>query len=76
MTSVGLQPGHFDAAKMEAVELPFTEAEFQARLDKLIAMAGEQGLDLLWVTSPEGVAWIHGFTASWYKGQAPMRYPQ
>ncbi|MEM7122474.1 MAG: M24 family metallopeptidase [Pseudomonadota bacterium] len=76
MTNVGLQPGHFDASKMEAVQLPFTEEEFQARLDKLIAMAKEEDLDLLWVTSPEGVAWIHGFTASWYKGQAPMRYPQ
>ncbi len=76
MTSVGLVPGHFDATKMEAIEHPFTQDEYQARLDRLLGMAREQGLDLLWITSPEGVAWTHGFFASWYKGQGPMGYPQ
>ena len=76
MTNVGLQPGHFDASKMEAIELPFTLEEYDARLQRLLGMAREQGLDLLWITSPEGVAWTHGFFASWYKGQGPMRYPQ
>jgi len=76
MTNVGLQPGHFDASKMEAIELPFTVEEYDARLQRLLGMARKQGLDLLWITSPEGVAWTHGFFASWYKGQGPMRYPQ
>ena len=76
MTSIGLRPGHFDASGLAPVELPFTEEEYCTRLKKLTAMAADEGIDLLWVTSPEGVAWLHGFTASWYKGQAPMRYPQ
>ncbi len=76
MTNVGLRPGHFDASKMEAVAPPFTGEEYAARLERLIGLARERAIDLLWVTSPEGVAWIHGFTASWYKGQGPMRYPQ
>ncbi|MBT5434449.1 MAG: M24 family metallopeptidase [Alphaproteobacteria bacterium] len=76
MTNVGLQPGHFDASKMEAIELPFTQEEYCDRLQRLLGMAREKGLDLLWITSPEGVAWTHGFFASWYKGQGPMRYPQ
>ena len=76
MTNIGLSPGYFDAKALGKVELPFTAEEYRLRLDKLVGMASEQGLDLLWITSPEGVAWTHGFFASWYKGQAPMRYPQ
>ena len=76
MTGIGLRPGHFDATGLAPADLPFTGEEYCTRLKKLTAMAGEEGIDLLWVTSPEGVAWLHGFTASWYKGQAPMRYPQ
>ncbi len=76
MTSIGLRPGHFDASGMDPVDLPFCEEEYRSRLARLTATAAAEGIDLLWVTSPEGVAWIHGFTASWYKGQAPMRYPQ
>jgi Xaa-Pro aminopeptidase len=76
MTNVGLAPGRFDAAALGKVELPFTEAEYAARLEKLCAMARKDGFDLLWITSPEGVAWTHGFFASWYKAQSPMRYPQ
>jgi Xaa-Pro aminopeptidase len=76
MTNIGLSPGFFDAKALGEVELPFTAEEYRSRLDKLVGMACEEGLDLLWITSPEGVAWTHGFFASWYKGQAPMRYPQ
>lgn len=76
MTGIGLRPGHFDASRMEPAELPFPQEEYQSRLEKLVSMARREGIDLLWVTSPEGVAWLHGYTASWYKGQAPMRYPQ
>jgi len=76
MTKIGLSPGYFDAAALGEVELPFTAEEYAGRVKKLVAMAKEEGLDLLWITSPEGVAWTHGFFASWYKGQAPMRYPQ
>ncbi len=76
MTGIGLVPGHFDAARMEAVTLPFAPEEYAARLEKLVAMAGGEGVDLLWITSPEAVAWLHGFVASWYKAQSSMRYPQ
>ena len=76
MTNIGLSPGFFDAKALGEVELPFTAEEYRSRLDRLVGMASEEGLDLLWITSPEGVAWTHGFFASWYKGQAPMRYPQ
>ncbi len=76
MTSIGLRPGHFAAAGLAAVDLPFTQEEYCARLGKLTAMAVDEGIDLLWVTSPEGVAWLHGLTSSWYKAQVPMRYPQ
>ncbi|MBC6439643.1 MAG: hypothetical protein GDA49_04380 [Rhodospirillales bacterium] len=76
MTGVGPQPGHVDATRMVAFEVSFTEEEYAARLERLLGMASEQRRDLLWNTSPEGVAWTHGFFASWHTGQGPMRYPQ
>jgi Xaa-Pro aminopeptidase len=36
----------------------------------------EQKIDMLYVTTPEHVAWLHGFFASWYRSNGPMRYPQ
>jgi Xaa-Pro aminopeptidase len=36
---------------------------------------GEEKIDLVYLTSPEAVCWLHGFFASWYKAQGPMRYP-
>jgi Xaa-Pro aminopeptidase len=34
------------------------------------------GIDLLWLTTPEAIAWLHGLTLMWYKANSPMRYPQ
>ncbi len=76
MTRTGLVPGYFDSAYMPDVTLPFTEQEYSRRLNCLIELGANEGFELLWITSPEGIAWLHGFTASWYKGQGPMRYPQ
>jgi Xaa-Pro aminopeptidase len=76
MTNIGLTPGAFDAGAIGQVEHAFPRDEYLARIDKVRALMQRDGIDLLWVTSPDAVCWLHGFTASWYKANAPMRYPQ
>ena len=76
MTRVGLTPGVFDPASVGEVELPFSREEYLSRVERLRAGAEADGIDLLWITTPDAVCWMHGFLASWYKGNAPMRYPQ
>jgi Xaa-Pro aminopeptidase len=76
MTNIGLTTGPFDAAAFGEQNLPFSREEYLGRIAKVRAAMLEEGIDLLWVTTPEAVCWLHGFAASWYKGNAPMRYPQ
>lgn len=76
MTSVGLTPGVFDPEAVEDVELPFSREEYLGRIDRVRAAMREQGIDLLWVTTPDAVCWLHGFFTSWYKANSPMRYAQ
>jgi Xaa-Pro aminopeptidase len=47
-----------------------------ARCPHLYSNLFEQQIDTLYVTTPEHVAWLHGFFASWYRANGPMRYPQ
>ena len=76
MTSIGLTPGVFDAASVGDIELPFTREEYLSRVERLCISMRSAGVDVLWITTPDAVCWMHGFLASWYKGNAPMRYPQ
>ncbi len=56
-------------------ELAFSQEEYAGRLVRLREEMARQGIDLLYLTSPETVCWLHGFYASWYRAQGPMRYP-
>src|SRR5215207_4966876 len=76
MTRVGLTPGAFDTTAIGEQRLAFPPKEYTARLDKLCDLAAAAGIDLLWLTTPDAVCWLHGFLASWYKANSPMRYPQ
>ncbi len=76
MTNVGLTPGAFDASAAGTPDLAFTKEEYLSRIDRVRALMDRDGIDLLWVTTPDAVCWLHGFSASWYKANAPMRYPQ
>ena len=75
MTSIGLTPGAFDPANA-VPDLAFPVEEYQSRVEKLRVEAQKAKVDLLWITTPDAVCWMHGFLASWYKANAPMRYPQ
>jgi Xaa-Pro aminopeptidase len=71
-----MAPGEFEALPDEARDLAFPPEEYRARLRKVRALMAEQKIDLLYVTTPEHVCWLHGYFASWYKANSPMRYPQ
>jgi Xaa-Pro aminopeptidase len=73
---VGMAPGEFETLPEEARDLAFPPEEYRARLRKVRALMAEQKIDLLYVTTPEHVCWLHGYFASWYKANSPMRYPQ
>lgn len=70
----GMTPGAYDPETPQ--ELAFSEAEYKARQDRLRALMRREGIDLLYVTTPDAVAWLHGFYCGWYKANGPMRYPQ
>jgi Xaa-Pro aminopeptidase len=36
----------------------------------------KENIDLLYVTTPEAICYLHGYYACWYKANGPMRYPQ
>jgi Xaa-Pro aminopeptidase len=73
---LGLMPGAFEVDPNQSIEPAFPEQEYRARLHRVRIAMAEQKIDLLWVTMPEHVCYLHGFCASWYKANSPMRYPQ
>ena len=76
MTSVGMTSGWYDPSVQAPPDYMFPREEYQARLRTLCIALASDGIDLLWMTSPEAIAWLHGLTLSWYKANGPMRYPQ
>jgi Xaa-Pro aminopeptidase len=49
---------------------PFSDAEYADRLKKTRAMMSELGIDLLYVTLPEGHCYLHGYEVTWYRAQS------
>jgi Xaa-Pro aminopeptidase len=75
LTRVGLIPGPYDLSTPGA-DLAFSREEYAERARTLCVLMQQAGIDLLWLTTPEAIAWLHGLTLMWYKANSPMRYPQ
>jgi Xaa-Pro dipeptidase len=73
---LGLMPGAFELVPEWQPEPAFPRNEYRDRLHRVRAAMAEQRIDVLYVTMPEHVCYLHGFFASWYKANGPMRYPQ
>jgi Xaa-Pro dipeptidase len=56
-------------------ELPFSEEEFGDRRRRLLAAMEAAGIDLLFVTSPEGMYYLHGYCARWYQAHSTTAWP-
>jgi Xaa-Pro aminopeptidase len=56
-------------------ELPFTLEEYEQRQNRVREMMDEAGLEMIYVTSPEGMFYLSGYRASWYQGHSPTSWP-
>jgi Xaa-Pro aminopeptidase len=69
---------NFAAALAEAPnhkELPFPEEEYRGRLARVRAAMGAAEVDLLFLTSPEAVYYLTGFSCEWYQAQSGRAFP-
>jgi Xaa-Pro aminopeptidase len=66
--------GRFDRAGAPPVELAFPRAEYEARWRKTQELMRAEGLDLLYVTHPAAMCWLHGYYAAWYRVHAPTNW--
>ncbi|MEM6376466.1 MAG: Xaa-Pro peptidase family protein [Pseudomonadota bacterium] len=57
------------------MELPFARDEFDARLARIRARMARDGLELLWLMSPESLYYVSGYTCIWYQAQSPRSWP-
>ncbi len=48
------------------MELAFAPGEYRDRLDRIRARMAEDGIDLLWLSAPESLFYVSGYTCIWY----------
>ncbi|HLQ52702.1 MAG TPA: M24 family metallopeptidase, partial [Streptosporangiaceae bacterium] len=53
----------------------FEPAEYAGRLDRLRRAMSEAGVDVVLLTRPESMCWLHGYTARWYRHGGPPEWP-
>ena len=73
---LGLMSAPFQKLAEETSQPAFEPAEYKARQRHVRKLMAERKIDLLHVTTPEHICYLHGYFASWYKANSPMRYPQ
>lgn len=56
-------------------ELGFSLDEFRARLDAVRRRMAAERIDLLWLTAPESLYYVSGYTCEWYQAQSPKQWP-
>ena len=56
-------------------EPAFPEAEYAARLQRVRERLARDGIDCLFLTSPEAMNWISGYQCEWYQAQSPRQWP-
>jgi Xaa-Pro aminopeptidase len=58
-----------------ALEVPFGLAEYAARLDRIRDRMAADGIDLLYLTAPESLFYVSGYTCEWYQSESPKQWP-
>jgi Xaa-Pro aminopeptidase len=56
-------------------ELSFTREEYAARLARLRARMADDGLDVLILTAPDAMGWLHGYRSRWYRQTSSTALP-
>lgn len=56
-------------------EPAFPPAEYAARLQRIRERLAQDGIDCLFLTSPEAMNWVSGYQCEWYQAQSPRQWP-
>ncbi|MBN33314.1 MAG: hypothetical protein CMM46_00790 [Rhodospirillaceae bacterium] len=56
-------------------ENPFERAEDAEQLERVRAEMERAGVDVLFVSAPEGLYYVSGFITDWYQAQSPIIWP-
>ena len=56
-------------------DVPFSEAEFDARLTNIRRRMEKDGIELLWLMAPESLYYVSGYKCIWYQAQSPKSWP-
>jgi len=57
------------------MEVPFSLAEYEGRLQRIRTVMAREGIDLLYLTAPESMCYVSGYQAEWYQAQSPKMWP-
>jgi Xaa-Pro dipeptidase len=60
---------------IEQYPKPFTEDEYQNRLTRCREAMSARDIDLLFVTTPEGMCYLHGLESTWYRAHSSRQWP-
>ena len=55
--------------------LPFERAEYASRLRRLRSRMSADGIDVLIVTAPDAMCWLHGYSSRWYRTNSSTTLP-
>ncbi len=55
--------------------IPFPREEYRERLNKLRSRMDAAGVDVLLLSSPEAIYWLHGYRSRWNRTQSPTAWP-
>jgi Xaa-Pro aminopeptidase len=58
-----------------APDLAFTPDEYADRLQRVRTSMDHAGLDVLLVSAPDAMCWLHGFQSRWYKSHGTTAWP-
>jgi Xaa-Pro dipeptidase len=53
---------------------PFSELEYAQRLQRLRSLMADAKVDVLNVSSPQGMCYLHGYAATWYAAQSATNW--
>ena len=60
---------------MREKDIPFPRREFETRLSRLKSAMSAQGLDMVFLSSPESMYYISGYKNEWYQAQSCKEWP-
>ena len=56
-------------------DIPFSAEEYRERLTRLREAMAAERIDLLLLSSPEAMCWLHGYRSRWYKTGSTTSWP-